>query len=152
MEKLPDLPGKKFVYAHLYITHQPFVFYPDGSFHPFLKQGDSAYADQVLFAETRLLEVVKTILAKSEKPPIIIIQGDHSYPNGIERVRIFNAYYLPDGGNENLYDTITPVNTFRVVFNTYFGGNYEILPDKSWYGHVEKTLKEAPSTCVKIKP
>ena len=149
LENLPDLPGKLFVYAHLYITHQPFVFYPDGSFHPFLKQGDKAYADQVLFAETRLLEVVKNILAKSEKPPIIIIQGDHSYPNGIDRVKIFNAYYLPDGGNENLYETITPVNTFRVVFNTYFGGNYELLPDKSWYGHVEKTLKEAPSSCVK---
>jgi hypothetical protein len=149
LEKLPDLPGKKFVYAHLYITHQPFVFYPDGSFHPFLKQDNQAYADQVLFAETRLLEIVKTILAESEKPPIIIIQGDHSYPNGIERVRIFNAYHLPDGGNENLYETITPVNTFRVVFNTYFGGDYELLPDKSWYGHVEETLKEAPSSCVK---
>jgi len=149
LENLPDLPGKLFVYAHLYITHQPFVFYPDGSFHPFLKQGDSAYADQVLFAETRLLEVVKNILARSEKPPIIIIQGDHSYPNGIKRVRIFNAYYLPDGGNKNLYETITPVNTFRVVFNTYFGGQYELLPDKSWYGHVEETLKEAPVSCVK---
>jgi hypothetical protein len=149
LENLPNLPGKLFVYAHLYTTHQPFVFYPDGSFHPFLKQDNQAYADQVLFAETRLLEVVKNILAKSEKPPIIIIQGDHSYPNGIERVRIFNAYYLPDGGNDNLYDTITPVNTFRVVFNTYFGGQYELLPDKSWYGHVEETLKEVPISCVK---
>ena len=64
-------------------------------------------------------------------------------------MRIFNAYYLPEGGNENLYETITPVNTFRVVFNTYFGGRYELLPDKSWYGHVEDTLKEAPVSCVK---
>lgn len=149
LETLPDLPGKLFVYAHLFVTHQPFVFYPDGRFHPFLKQDDQAYADQVLYVETRLLEVVKTILEKSEKPPIIIIQGDHSYPNGIERVRIFNAYYLPDGEDKNLYETITPVNTFRVVFNTYFGGQYELLPDKSWYGHVEETLMEAPVSCVK---
>ncbi len=41
LEKIPDLPGKKFVYAHLYTTHQPFVFYPDGRFHPSLQQGDT---------------------------------------------------------------------------------------------------------------
>lgn len=148
LENLPNMPGKKFVYAHLYITHQPFVFYPDGSFHPFLKQGDSAYADQVLFAETRLVEIVKNILAKSKKPPIIVIQGDHSYLKGVKRVRIFNAYYLPEGGDRNLYDTITPINTFRIIFNTYFGGQYEQLPDISVYSDSEGILREAPSTCV----
>lgn len=152
LENIPDLPGRKFVYAHLYITHQPFVFYPDGRFHPDLLQTDSAYKDQILFAQIRLVEIVKTILAKSEQEPIIIIQGDHSYPEGLKRVRILNAYYLPDGGNENLYDTITPVNTFRVVFNTYYGGQYELLPDISRYADADKVLQEAPSTCVNMKP
>ncbi len=149
LEKLPDLPGRKFVYAHLYITHQPFVFYPDGRFHPDLLQTDSAYRDQIRFTQVRMLEIVKTILAKSEKEPIIILQGDHSYPDGIDRVKILNAYYLPDGGNEKLYETITPVNTFRVIFNTYFGGQYEMLPDISRYADADKVLHEAPSTCVK---
>jgi hypothetical protein len=91
---------------------------------------------------------VKTILAKSEKEPIIILQGDHSYPDGIDRVKILNAYYLPDDGNENLYETITPVNTFRVIFNTYFGGQYEMLPDISRYADADKVLHEAPVSCV----
>jgi hypothetical protein len=149
LEQIPDLPGRKFVYAHLYITHQPFVFYPDGRFHLDLLQTDDAYRDQILFAQTRMIEIVKTILAKSEKEPIIILQGDHSYREGIDRVKILNAYYLPDGGNENLYETITPVNTFRVIFNTYFGGQYEMLPDISRYADADKVLHEAPSSCVK---
>lgn len=151
LEKVPDLPGKKFVYAHLYITHQPFVFYPDGRFHPDLVQTDSAYHDQILFAQGRLIEIVKTILAKSEKEPIIILQGDHSYYEGEKRVRILNAYRFPDGGNENLYDSITPVNTFRVIFNTYFGGHYELLPDISRYADSDKSIREAPVTCVEPK-
>lgn len=147
LEKTPDLPGNNFVYAHLYTTHQPFVFYPDGEFHPHLKQGDRAYRDQVIFTDARLLEIVKTILAKSEPEPIIVIQADHSYFPSADRVKILNAYYLPDGGNKQLYPTITPINTFRVIFNTYFGGQYDLLPDVSRYSE-NKVLYEAPSTCV----
>jgi hypothetical protein len=149
LEEIPDLPGKKFVYAHLFITHQPFVFYPDGQFHPFLKQGPSGYRDQVIYANTRLLEIVRTILAKSNPAPIIVMQADHSYFGSADRVKILNAYYLPDGGDDQLYDTITPVNTFRIIFNKYFGGHYDLLPDVSRYGEESDMLQDAPSTCVK---
>ena len=66
---------------------------------------------------------------------MIILQGDHgsigSKPN--TRMTIFNAYYLPNGGVKALHDDISPVNTFRVVFNTYFGGKYNILDDVSYF-------------------
>ncbi len=117
-----------------------------GSIPP-CSRGILGYRDQVNFADKRLLEIVKTILAKSDPAPIIVIQGDHSYFQGADRVKIINAYYLPDGGDKALYPTITPVNTFRVIFNTYFGGNYELLPDVSRYSQ-NKVLHEAPSTCV----
>jgi len=149
LQKIPDLPGKKFIYAHLFTTHQPYVFYPDGRFHPFLQQGPSAYRDQVIYADIRLLEIVKTILAKSDPAPIIIIQGDHSYFHDADRAKILNAYYLPDGGTEMLYPTVTPVNTFRIVFNKYFGGQYDLLPDVSRYADENKVVQEAPSTCMK---
>jgi hypothetical protein len=147
LQNIPELPGKKFVYAHLFVTHQPFVFYPDGSFHPSLSQDYDAYRDQVIFANKRLLEVVKSILANSDPKPIIVIQGDHSYFSGPNRVKILNAYYFPDGGDEVLFPTVTPVNTFRLIFNTYFGENYKLLPDVSKYGYGEKSVQEAPSTC-----
>lgn len=148
LEKLPDLPGKKFVYAHLYSAHQPYVFYSDGGFNPDLKQGPYAYRDQIIYTNARLLEIVKTILAKSDPAPVIVIQGDHSFFEGADRVKILNAYYLPDGGEKSLYSTITPVNTFRIIFNTYFGGQYELLPDVSKYGDENKNLYDVPSTCV----
>jgi hypothetical protein len=148
LEEIPDLPGRKFVYAHLFVTHQPFVFYPDGQFHPGLKQNIDAYRDQVIYADKRLLEIVKIILEKSRVEPVIVIQGDHSYSYGPDRVKILNAYYFPDNGAKNLYDTITPVNTFRVLFNTYFGGSYELLPDVSRYGDDQKQLHETPPTCM----
>jgi hypothetical protein len=148
LESMPDLPGKKFVYAHLYTAHQPFVFYPDGSFHPALPQTDLAYRDQVIFTTHRLLEIVKVILEKSEIPPIIIIQGDHSYSKLENRVKIMNAYYFPDDGGKHLYPTISPVNSFRVLFNTYYGAKYKLLEDVSFYGDDEKNLYTAPSTCM----
>jgi len=76
--------------------------------------------------------------------PTIILQSDHgprnSYIDGRyptddmfkEGMRILNAYYMPSNGSDFLYDSITPVNTFRVIFNTYFGTDYELLEDKSY--------------------
>jgi hypothetical protein len=148
LQNIPDLPGKKFVYAHLYTTHQPYVFYADGRFHPLLAQDSQAYRDQVIFANKRLIEIVKTILAKSNPAPIIVMQGDHSYFRQADSIKILNAYYLPDGGNGYLYQNVTPVNTFRIIFNTYFDGHYPLLPDKSYYVDDADDLHETPITCM----
>ena len=50
-----------------------------------------------------------------------------------ERASILNAYYMPQGKTDLLYPAITPVNSFRVIFNTYFGTNYRLLPDQTYY-------------------
>ncbi len=46
-----------------------------------------------------------------------------------QKFGILNAFYLPDVDNDILYPTITPVNTFRVVFNLYFEAilNYYLM-------------------------
>jgi hypothetical protein len=44
-----------------------------------------------------------------------------------------NAYYLPGEKKDLLYDGISPVNSFRVIFNEYFNENYELLPDISYF-------------------
>ncbi|HSU72625.1 MAG TPA: hypothetical protein VLJ21_02140, partial [Candidatus Binatia bacterium] len=41
-----------------------------------------------------------------------------------------NAYYFSDGDYSGLYENITPVNSFRVVFNKYLKTNYSLLPDR----------------------
>ena len=45
----------------------------------------------------------------------------------------FSAYYLP-GIEKNLsYDVITPVNTFRIIFNSYFDTDYDLLENKIYF-------------------
>ena len=84
-----------------------------------------------------------------DSPPIIILQGDHGTQTLLkkyddnwdnqndesitERMSIFNAYYLPDQNTELIYDSITPVNSFRLILNAYFNTNYELLEDKSYF-------------------
>jgi hypothetical protein len=82
----------------------------------------------------RILQVVREIISVTAVPPVIIIQADHgpmisdqeNYPG------ILSAYYLPGDGNAGLYPTITPMNTFRIIFNQYFWGNYPRLVDKTY--------------------
>ena len=99
-----------------------------------------------------MLEAIDTILANSDTPPIIVIQGDHGpwlQPKA-KRMQILNAYYLP-GHNDELYPTITPVNTFRLVFTDYFGGDYPLLDDISYFSPVPKLYEfsEIPNDCEK---
>ena len=153
----PTGPGPHFVFAHLVAPHPPFVFGADGrpvtpdrdfGFHDgshFGGDGDeyiSGYRSQVAFINARLRDVVESIKARAGLEPVIIVQSDHGPGSGLnwessagtdmtERSGILSAYYLPGGGTELLYDSISPVNTFRVVFNAYFGGTYPMQPDRS---------------------
>ena len=101
-----------------------------------LKQG---YINQVQYVKTEILPIIDEILAKSTQPPIIIIQGDHGLTIG-ERNDILNAIYLPTVSQKQLYSTMTPVNTFRVVFNAYFGTDYPLLNDISYFSPYEDKL------------
>ena len=42
----------------------------------------------------------------------------------------FRAYYLPNGDRNMELENNSPVNTFRVLFNTYFDYDYEMLENK----------------------
>ena len=65
---------------------------------------------------------------------VIIIQGDHgifaSYCKDKDNLyKILNAYYFPDRDYSLLYQKITPVNSFRVIFNKYFNAEMKLLED-----------------------
>jgi hypothetical protein len=49
------------------------------------------------------------------------------------RMSILNAFYVQDQAKNDLYETITPVNTFRIVFNNYFGTDFPLLEDLSYH-------------------
>jgi hypothetical protein len=145
LKNVPDIPGPKFVFVHILIPHLPLVFMPDGSivtdpgFYSGLDDGPingeyriQGYRNQVQFINNRLPDIARALIEKSGPPPVIVIMGDH----GLERKHrnlILNLYYFPNGGEANLYSTITPNNSFRVMFNTYFGAEYKLLPDRSFH-------------------
>ena len=142
---VPAIEGPKFVFAHILITHKPYVFGPNGEEielgGPFTfadtdtdsidDQEKTRYRDQITFINMRIENIIREILEVSETPPVIILQSDHGSGMG-RRLSILNAYFLPNGGDQLLYDTISPVNTFRVVFNSYLSGDYVILDDISY--------------------
>ena len=47
---------------------------------------------------------------------------------------------MPNNGTSRLYDSITPVNSFRVILNHYFNENYELLEDKMYYSNSQTEL------------
>ena len=152
-----------FTFAHLLVPHPPFVFGTKGEtvgprYLPFeLANRDKArgrfmhperfiegYRNQSIFITRRIEETIDRILATSPEPPIIILQSDHGSelnldPEDVrntdlkERMSILNAYYFPGKKYEGLYDSISPVNSFRVVLNTFFGAHIQLLPDRSYY-------------------
>jgi hypothetical protein len=156
---LPAEPGPKFVFAHILAPHDPFVFDEDGSTAfrrtPFALNEDpefragygwkpysAAYVDEVTYLHKRMLEIVDRILAESSVPPVIILQGDHGIPRSAvdnAQFEIFNAIYMKDVDNPGFYDTLTPVNTFRLVFNGLENTGLPLLPDDMYlYDKVQK--------------
>jgi hypothetical protein len=152
LEQVPLLPGKKFVYAHIVAPHAPFVFSPDGRFDS-TGAVNPGYLHAISYVNSRVIPIVKSIIEKSRVPPVIIIQGDHGW-DADHRMQILNAYYLPNGGSEKVYPTITPVNSFRTVFNQYFGDAYPKLDDVSYFSADEApyAFKVIPHTCSSGNP
>jgi len=134
MDQLRDLytmPGPKFVFAHIVSPHVPYVFSKDGQFQT-TENYNPGYFNNIRYLNNRTLEVVDSLIKNSSQPPIIIIQADHS-SNETYKHAILNAYYLPSGGKQKLYPSISPVNSFRVVLDYYFGKQFPLLPDVSHY-------------------
>jgi len=161
IDHLPDFAEKEapyFVFAHIVSPHPPYIFGLDGEelqhSEPFSLSGPGRqnggpeyvrlYVDQLRYIDQLILKAVEEILARSQAPPIIIIQADHgpvsfNGENEIERSNmkeqhaILNAYYFPGGKYELLYPSVTPVNSFRIVLNTFFNGEYELLSDRNYF-------------------
>jgi hypothetical protein len=161
MQLLARMAGPKFVFIHLVIPHPLFVFAPDGSpTDPSLFMDANGiysqenyykgYRNQTAYISNQLVAAAATLLDDSANPPVIVIQGDHGpwLQTGSDQFKILNAYYLPDHNNL-LYPTISPVNTFRVIFDTYLGADYPLLKDISYDSPVPYVfnLSPVPNPC-----
>jgi len=156
-------PRPTLTFAHIVCPHPPFIFGEHGEDSSrrdqrFWVTGGvkyqahdldpeayfQGYRDQAVFITRRIEQVIDQILTQSKEPPILILQSDHG--SGLrlnmeslertdlrERMSILNAYYFPGRNYQGLYPEITPVNSFRVVLNTFFGTDLEPLPDRNYF-------------------
>jgi hypothetical protein len=163
LKNAQKIPGPKFVFAHLVVPHPPFVFTQDGGETgvTFLGKNDGShypespavyrerYKQQILFINQKIEDTLQTILYSSgQQRPVILLQSDHGPGSYLdwgalentcvrERSSILNAMYLPDACLNSTAD-LTPVNSFRLVFNTYFGANLPLLPNHTYYSTWEQ--------------
>jgi hypothetical protein len=116
----------------------------------------TGYLGQIQYANLLIRQMVPHLLHGKRKA-IVVIQADEGpFPDRYRtsnrswrlatpaelkmKTGIINAYYFPDGDYSSLADDITPINTFRMIFNKYFGTSFARLPDRmigfTDYGHI----------------
>jgi len=152
-------PKPVFIFAHILVPHNPFVFDEKGVFqsHNVQRRIDkkTLYINQVKYINGEILKLVDTLLAVSGPKPVIIVQSDEGPPyagtnecfekntsTGLSvRTGILNAMYLPEVDTSGISRQITSVNTFRLVLKKYINENVRLLPDKVYFFDWKKPYK-----------
>ncbi|MDD1654194.1 MAG: sulfatase-like hydrolase/transferase [Methanomicrobiales archaeon] len=142
LSTIPEIQGNTFVFAHIVAPHNPYIFSEDGGWVvPSFRDED--YIRQLKYVNAQVEQTIDTILEKSDVPPIIVLQADHGpsmeamkYESRDIRMPILNAYYLPEGRGNRIPDTITPVNSFRLILNEYYGCELPLLEDRYFFNDV----------------
>ncbi len=141
----PSGESPTFTYAHLEMPHFPYFFDSTGNEYPSVEIFGSEmitnrerFANYIRYTNKKLLQVVDSLKAHHNGKAIILIQSDHGL-NDIagswktDAFRNYSAFYFPNQDYHLLYDSMSNVNTFRVLFNTYFGQRLPLLKDTSYY-------------------
>ena len=147
LENLHEIDAPIFVFAHILVPHQPYIFTPTGEYKGY--SGDVGYLNNLKFINSAILSVLRTIIDNSEDDTIIIVMGDHGTMGSTEkperRLANLGTYYVNDETKALLYKDITPVNSIRIILNQYFGTDYPLLEDISYYNFkLKEFLEEGP--------
>lgn len=151
-----DAPKPFFLFAHILSPHPPFIYHSDCSIRDeflldldpttaqFLSDSEMhrQYVEQIPCVNTQMMEAVDAILKRDENA-LIVIQGDHGLGHlaaemgtydGKMRARygILNAFRLPERCADLVYDSISSVNTFRLVFACLAGAQPNFVPDRTF--------------------
>ena len=146
LNKLSVITDKKkprFIYGHVYIPHFPYLYnsagvpYKDSVYSAEIFHDKKRFSEYTAYGRKILVSLVKQLLQNNNQP-VIILQSDHGatlaiYDDSPKAYRFSNysSFYFPDKNYDNLYDSISNINTFRVVLNKYFNQQFPLLPDST---------------------
>jgi len=154
LAEVAKTPGPKYVFVHLIAPHDPYIFGRDCQpidkydREPFTIEQN--YENQILCVNKKLEKVIGQILTNKQRPQVILLHSDEGAPFLRERLKprdnwktasnemigtkypVLAAYYLGGVEDSGLYQSITPVNAFRLIFSNYFGKQFPLLPDKNY--------------------
>ena len=147
IQNISAMPEATFTLVHLIKPHGPVVFNENGQPTAWnYGASPEEYFAELRFVNARLLHTIDSILATSENPPVIILQADHGStygrigllsPQGSElspenaaksryiHFDIYSALFVPPSYKVEIPETFTSVNTFPLILNAVFGGEFE---------------------------
>lgn len=145
---LPQLPAPKFVFVHVLLPHEPFIFDKNGGLLPVSANEDwHYYLGQYQYTSTLAQQLVAKLLAQADpqRPPVIILQSDHGARNLKRQTKdhivlngylenydislaydILNAVYLPGMDTTALPENLSPLSTMVMALNHYLDANVQI--------------------------
>ena len=154
------IKGKKLVFLHLLMPHEPYLYDENGNPNQSQALSDFSYSGKHIlnsksylgylkYANKYTLDLVDSIWKSSSDKPIIVIFGDHGIrrkysDNGGKIIsddkdilniyfNTFLAYYNPDRAEKAKAKSL--VNFFRVFINDVFGTSLQELEDKKFYNN-----------------
>jgi hypothetical protein len=144
---ITDTIHPKFVYAHIMLPHDPYLFDKDGNliskseFHGEKRQTDKdLYFRQLQFTNKKIIESLNLIFSNPESDPVVIVQADHGFRyldktvyGQEENHSILFAVHLPGSTPAKNANDITGINLFRTIFNNYFGCKFPMLSHKEFF-------------------
>ncbi|MEZ4596967.1 MAG: hypothetical protein R3C32_09090 [Chloroflexota bacterium] len=159
LDRVSDEPGPKFVFGHVLLPHEPYVFKANGEYSE-LSEADSKFspageAAQMAYTNDHIRELVGKLLDVPEaERPIIIVSGDEGpYPerysrdqNGFDwstatddelatKYGVLLAMYLPGdapAGAPAPYQDMSLINMFPIILDRYFGEDIPLFDDRSY--------------------
>ncbi|MFP5308102.1 MAG: sulfatase-like hydrolase/transferase [Actinomycetes bacterium] len=148
-----DVP--RFVFAHITLPHEPYVFEADGAWVPRdverQRSRDDNFRRQLAYTEARATELVDAILAGApadRRPPVVVVQSDEG-PHPEARVAQGPAYrwdLAPDdelreklgvllavhGVDVALPEDVTPASLWPRVLADVLGAELPVPDDRTW--------------------
>ena len=149
LRRISTAPGPKFVFAHILLPHDPYVFRADGTPIPEAEAKATPeaelYRNHLAFANSQIKDIVGYLLSGPEaNRPIVIIEGDEG-PLACQSVDCVQTTPTTcasgwatcsrctcRASTSSCPETFSSVNTFRTVFRDYFGADLPPLPDRSF--------------------